>query len=366
MRRVLVVGLVVLCGFAGGCGVRVLEPEVRLQRTVAFLQAAPKFGVFSDDGRFVAALGTDGHVAVWDAETGDLLAQRLGVSPRSVTYDRTGPLDFGDDNRLAIANLEGGVTIWSWLKSTDEVVPFGFPGPPDVIAFCEEGSVSASFGGYRFKVDETTGKNIFEGFDAFVLCHRDRHGILHEPIEDPAAMEVAFTAGSAVVRRSFVAGQTYGDAVESSYREQTPISMDVEPTSSLALIDLTTAKIHWTSPLSAWQIGLIVSSRSRIALVPDASNDESLVRQVLLYDGRTIRTVDAAFLLAASLQGLYRYVLVQQAPGAGSFFTSHDTLERVRDGERTRFGLADGGSVLWISPFGDRLLTRRLDLYKLP
>ncbi|MEM7807432.1 MAG: hypothetical protein AAF561_04920 [Planctomycetota bacterium] len=374
MRQVLVVGLVVLCGFAGGCGVRVLEPEVRLQRVASLMDQPLAAAAFSDDGRFVALLSRRGNVAVWDAETGDLLAEATVPPTRHNSFGMNGPLDFGDDHRLALATPDGGVLIWSWKDGTEEVVDLALPGPADHIALGRDGQLAAAFGGFKYELNERE-QPMLVGFDPYVIAGRTADGQPTPPVVDREAGRVVLLPGAALVRRYTVGGHPISELFTLE-RERSEALVRQTKSESAALINLASGHTRWDIELPEGFMGTtIFSDDQRTALLHiRGKEDEPRLLTLLVHDGRIIDDSDGLQFGTTRLTRSRELVAVGWTSRRASLLELFATMKHEvvrREGGKTRstlFLLGDfpRASPLAISPDGRRLLATGPDLYELP
>jgi len=83
-------------------------PELHSVRTIAAHQAGGAPGVaYSPDGSFLASIGVDNAVKVWEAVSGDLL-RTLSGDAGDVGFD----VSFSQDGRLLAASFAGQVLVW--------------------------------------------------------------------------------------------------------------------------------------------------------------------------------------------------------------------------------------------------------------
>ncbi|WP_328473354.1 hypothetical protein OHA21_12280 [Actinoplanes sp. NBC_00393] len=142
-----------------GDAVRLLNPEVPTIVTRGGLRAMTRAVTYSPDGRWVAALGTDSHVHVWDTSR--------GRAPKAVRY--TGDvvdLAFGPGGRLAVASDDGVVRIWDLGRDAPVVIRQLKVAAPVAVAMSADGHGVAVAGAETvtvWPVDGRTGPQVYRG-----------------------------------------------------------------------------------------------------------------------------------------------------------------------------------------------------------
>ncbi|MEU4424376.1 hypothetical protein AB0F81_27470 [Actinoplanes sp. NPDC024001] len=115
---------------------------------------------YSPDGRWVAAIGADARVYVWDTRR---KGSRTSLPQTGLPHD----LAFGPDGRLAVVSDDGTVRIWNVAATTPPAV-FRQPGPafPTSVAISPDGRRIAVGGNEQVTVwstDGRTGPEIYRG-----------------------------------------------------------------------------------------------------------------------------------------------------------------------------------------------------------
>jgi WD40 repeat protein len=138
-----------LLAIPGAGGVVIDNVDTGRQVTVLSWPTSRQYAVFSSDDRFVAAGGSDGTVAVWDAATGAPSGKPVVVGGGTVHA----VFDPHDDNRLYVITSNGELTAWdrSDVRNPREVGPqfeglSSFPAPgtaPDLTISADGRTIAA-------------------------------------------------------------------------------------------------------------------------------------------------------------------------------------------------------------------------------